>query len=207
MATGRPRRFCSDKCKARASNRRQNRRRQAVAKPDERLCLHCGKPFVPKRRDSHYCYEGYCAQAAYHLRKASGEPRRMAERPVRCGECGKEFTAKHPSARWCSRLCASRHHHRDASRRRTATLSLATPYTDREIFERDGWRCQLATCLAPSRRIDPALSRRHQWGATIDHIVPLSAGGADVPANVVTAHNRCNRSKGARAANAQLRLI
>lgn len=33
-------------------------------------------------------------------------------------------------------------------------------------------------------------------GATIDHIVPLSLGGSDEPANVATAHRRCNIRKG-----------
>jgi 5-methylcytosine-specific restriction endonuclease McrA len=207
METGRPRRFCSDKCKVRSTNRRSRRAWLPVPKQVERACLHCGKLFKPKRRDTRYCYGRHCAQAAYQLRKANGEPPRMVERTVRCDECGSEFTAKHSSARWCSRRCQVRHRGRESSRRRGPVAPRAEPYTDREIFERDGWRCQLATCLALSRRIDPARSRRHQWGATIDHIIPLSLGGADEPANVVTAHNRCNRDKGVRAANDQLRLI
>lgn len=32
--------------------------------------------------------------------------------------------------------------------------------------------------------------------ATIDHVVPLSRGGADTIANMQLAHRRCNRAKG-----------
>ncbi len=35
-----------------------------------------------------------------------------------------------------------------------------------------------------------------QWRPTIDHIVPKSKGGKDVPDNWVLAHSRCNSVKG-----------
>jgi 5-methylcytosine-specific restriction endonuclease McrA len=76
------------------------------------------------------------------------------------------------------------------------------PYTDREIFIRDNWRCHLC-----GKKIDPQLPRRHPDGATIDHLVPLSDGGADAPSNVASAHMRCNKAKGVRAMNEQLRLL
>lgn len=73
---------------------------------------------------------------------------------------------------------------------------------DREIFERDGWRCYL--CGKPvkrtARRTDPD-------GATIDHVVPLSRGGPDAPGNVATAHSRCNREKRAQSVDYQLWLV
>jgi 5-methylcytosine-specific restriction endonuclease McrA len=74
-------------------------------------------------------------------------------------------------------------------------------YTDREIFERDGWRCYL--CGKP---VDRTVPRTDPLGATIDHIVPRSRGGPDAPDNVATAHWRCNRQKRDRPADYQLRL-
>ncbi|MBX3031925.1 MAG: HNH endonuclease [Chloroflexi bacterium] len=46
----------------------------------------------------------------------------------------------------------------------------------------------------------------HPKAPTVDHIVPISAGGADSLINVATAHFECNwrRSDGG---NAQLRLV
>lgn len=193
---GRPRRFCSDECKARVGNRAQNRRRQPVRQDAERACAHCGKSFAPTRRDQMYCPPGpgsYCVQKAYEARKAAGEPPRQVEQIKVCVECGNEFTAFKSNAKWCSSTCRIRTNGRNASRRRGASPPDWKPYVDRDIFERDGWICQL--CQQP---VDRRARRTHPDGATIDHTVPLSRGGADEPANVVTAHWRCNRDKGNR---------
>jgi 5-methylcytosine-specific restriction endonuclease McrA len=37
--------------------------------------------------------------------------------------------------------------------------------------------------------------------ATFDHLIPQAYGGADIPANVVLAHRRCNQRKGDRLPN------
>lgn len=66
-------------------------------------------------------------------------------------------------------------------------------YVREEIFERDGWECQL--CGGP---IDKNLRFPDSGVVSIDHIVPLSLGGDDTPANVQTAHLGCNVGKGNR---------
>jgi len=116
----------------------------------------------------------------------------MVARTIKCGGCGDEFIGVHPSARWCSRACQIRHRARAEQRRRGPNVE-HDGYTDREIFERDNWVCHIC-----KRRIDPATDRRQANGATIDHIIPLSRGGADVRTNVATACNRCNRLKAAK---------
>jgi len=207
VGRGRPRRFCSDQCKARAGNRALRRRRLPIRdpNPEQRNCAHCGKLFSPGRRDQVYCPTGpgsFCAQRAYQARRKAGEPLRQIEQTKVCQECGEPFTAYKSNARWCSPQCRRRFTAREESRRRGPIRPDATPYADREIFERDGWRCHL--CKLPVRR--DAL-RTDPDGATIDHLVPLSAGGVDAPSNVATAHGRCNRDKGVRAMGEQLRLI
>ena len=67
------------------------------------------------------------------------------------------------------------------------------PYIREEIFARDNWICGL--CQEP---IDPELKWPESGFASIDHIVPISLGGDDTPANVQAAHLRCNISKGNR---------
>lgn len=74
--------------------------------------------------------------------------------------------------------------------RRRRAAGEAGNYTDLEIFERDGWICQL--CLGP---VDPSLPRTDRLGATIDHIEPLSRGGTDGRDQVQLAHRSCNSSK------------
>jgi hypothetical protein len=153
--------------------------------------------FTPRRRDQVYCSNTntppYCAVGAYQARKRGGEPRRQGiDFDRTCVECGGSFVARKANAKWCSDTCRIRTCRRDESRRRAPGAGGAL-YADREIFERDGWICQI--CHEP---VDRAASRRTAGGATIDHVVPLSRGGADDPSNVATAHRRCNREKGAR---------
>lgn len=199
---GRPRRFCSDQCKARLTNRRNNRARlpKRDPSPQERLCAHCGRAFIPTRRDQVYCPATtgrWCPQLAYQARKKAGAPLTQVEQTKTCDECGNEFTAFKANARWCSSRCRNRHSNREASRRRGSVRPESEPYVDREIFIRDGWVCHLC-----GKSIDPDLPRSHMDGATIDHTVALVLGGHDKPSNVTAAHNRCNRSKGKRVAQA-----
>ena len=66
-------------------------------------------------------------------------------------------------------------------------------YRREDVFERDGWVCQI--CGDP---VDGSLEHPDPMSATVDHIVPLALGGADVFANVQLAHFHCNCVKGAR---------
>lgn len=191
---GRPRVFCSNECKARTHNRRGNRRRLPLrdTAPEPRRCAFCNEEFVPRRRDQIYCPDRWCGQYAYAARKKAGEPLRQVEQVKTCHECGAEFTAFNSNARWCSQTCRNRHTGRVRSRRRGPVQS--EPYTDREIFERDNWTCHLC-----GGSIDPELSRTDWMGATIDHVVPIAAGGSDTRDNVAAAHWKCNHEKRERA--------
>jgi 5-methylcytosine-specific restriction endonuclease McrA len=67
------------------------------------------------------------------------------------------------------------------------------PYTLAEIAERDGYCCKLCGVQVLMDLRCPEL-----MAPTIDHIVPISLGGDDTPANVQLAHFTCNSRKGAR---------
>ena len=92
---------------------------------------------------------------------------------------------------------------RERSRKHQALKSGSghSPYRELDIFERDGWACQLC-----GRRINRRLRHPHRLSKTIDHIVPLSKGGFDCPKNVQAAHFGCNSGKQARLIG-QLRLL
>jgi 5-methylcytosine-specific restriction endonuclease McrA len=81
--------------------------------------------------------------------------------------------------------------------RRRKRANGSESYDDSAIFERDGWICQI--CGGP---VDRTVPRSDRAGATIDHAVPLSAGGLDAPSNVRLAHRACNASRGNRAGQA-----
>lgn len=197
LGRGRPRQFCSEKCKARFFNRRSRRSRLPLVQARRATCARCGGEFTARSRDRIYCGDT-CKVAAYRERRAQGV-RRVGSHEVVCDECGTPFTSVRPEARWCSKECANRHWGRMRSRQRRLPTTAA--YSDREIFERDGWRCHLC-----GKRIFKSKRWPDQACGTIDHIVPLSEGGRDEPSNVAAAHWRCNREKRAQALGEQLRL-
>ena len=85
---------------------------------------------------------------------------------------------------------------RDAQQRRRALQEGAhrEEWTTTDILERDGWECQVPDCCCPDgRAIDP--SAEYRWRGTVDHVIPLSRGGDDVPANLRAAHQTCNSAK------------
>ena len=59
-----------------------------------------------------------------------------------------------------------------------------------EIARRDGWRCGIC-----HKRVGEFATGRRS--ASLDHIVPLSRGGAHVPENSQLCHLECNFSKNA----------
>lgn len=66
-------------------------------------------------------------------------------------------------------------------------------FTREEIFDRDGWICQL--CLAP---IDWNRSGRDPLAPALDHRIPLKHGGMHTRENAQAAHFACNSRKAAR---------
>jgi hypothetical protein len=197
---GAPKMYCSVKCNTKVQNRRLSRKLLPAKRGYEKTCPQCGKDFVAIRQDRTYCYSGWCAQAAYQARRANGEAKRQVPHEVTCDGCRKVFTAKHPRARWCSTACAGRHANHVKSRRRQPRIT-TEPYTDRQIYERDQWRCHIC-----GKKIDPAIKSPDPKSASIDHLVPLALGGDDTPANVAAAHRTCNRLKATKAIGEQLRL-
>lgn len=59
------------------------------------------------------------------------------------------------------------------------------------VFERDEWTCHI--CNEP---VDQSLRGDDPLGPSLDHVVPLAAGGAHSYANTKLAHTGCNRAKG-----------
>lgn len=75
-----------------------------------------------------------------------------------------------------------------AKRRAAKKAVLHEPWTRREIYDRDGGDCKI--CGAPLPYAPHAFH--------IDHIVPISLGGPDIPANLQLACPGCNLEKRAR---------
>lgn len=80
-----------------------------------------------------------------------------------------------------------------ANRRARESGAFVSAVNRNEIFERDGYVCQLC-----GGGVLPFVPHYHPLHPTIDHIIPLAAGGTHEPGNTQTAHNGCNASKGSR---------
>lgn len=59
-----------------------------------------------------------------------------------------------------------------------------------KVADRDEWVCQL--CFGSVR---PGVTSG-PWKATLDHVVPVSAGGTDALSNLQLAHKHCNGQRG-----------
>lgn len=121
-----------------------------------------------------------------------------------CRRCSKPYArpASHDASGCCSPECTRRLRRSVERRARRARKrnQIHEPYTLREIAERDGWRCHLCGGKVPDRQY-----AARDRDATIDHLIPQSAGGDDIRLNVALAHNRCNWERKDQGA-AQLRL-
>jgi 5-methylcytosine-specific restriction endonuclease McrA len=71
----------------------------------------------------------------------------------------------------------------------------------RRVYERDGWRCGICHRLVKRDAKAP-----HPLSPSLDHIVPLAAGGPHSYANVQCAHFICNSLK-SHTGPGQLRLF
>lgn len=180
-------------------------------------CAECGRRVVPgldrARHSRRFCSLG-CSRR-FHKRSAPPRPP-MSERKRRararlrsakvgsrgtvcwvagqCRRCAAPFVARPTGGRWpaayCSAECCYRENKQEGKHRRRARGRSVERVYRRQIFERDGWMCQLCGKKVMRGAVVP-----HPLAPTIDHVVPLAAGGLHEPANVQLAHFLCNARK------------
>lgn len=157
-------------------------------------CEWCGRCFVARRKRK------YCSLQCQRWQHPNAQ-RLSAIGYSNCTVCGTTFVRRAGIiGRCCSEPCRRRARRRH-ERKRLRKAQLRDRYTLREVAERDGWRCHLCHKAVPDR---PYAARDED--ATVDHLVPLSAGGDDTLINVALAHNGCNTRRSDRGV-AQLRLL
>lgn len=92
-----------------------------------------------------------------------------------------------PQSPWEYKGCRSKSYF---SKSRKAAYSAGDRIDPLVVYRAFNWTCSL--CGA---RIDPLVKHPDPMCASIDHVVPLSAGGGHVWENVTCAHKRCNEEK------------
>lgn len=112
--------------------------------------------------------------------------------PVGCSRFGRQRL-------YCSRSCArASDAHRDAQRRHKAKRRAANKgarqvegVSSRKVFERAGWRCQICGVRTPEKHRGTHRSDAPE----LDHVIPVSKGGAHTYANLQCACRACNAWK------------
>lgn len=137
----------------------------------------CGAPFQPKQEGQRCCSEKHGKLQYNRESRADGRQK---------------------SSVWNDKR-RDNYHRRRALKKATAT---GEPVLFAEIAERDRWRCSLC-----KKVVNPAVKWPDPKSPSLDHVVPLSKGGAHDPSNVALAHLGCNTAKNNRGGGEQLMLI
>jgi predicted nucleic acid-binding Zn ribbon protein len=202
---------------------------ERVYESPHKVCAGCGTPLQVQRHQGNprrWCSErcrlakyrnsdperaARQAQEAGHRASLSRQAAREAAPPktTACLQCGQLFEQRAGGRRTiCSNRCRNRRSHLggDQARRRSnrqavtarrralRRLAVVEFFTNLEIFERDGWMCGIC-----GEAVDPGCVYPDLMSASIDHVIPLVAGGQHSRDNVQCAHFICNSLKAARS--------
>lgn len=170
---------------------RCSRRRPPVVEP----CSLCGKGVPMQAVTRRLGMIVVCRRCASRERSRRLRPAHRIV-PRLCQLCRLEFTPNpgERRRRFCSPKCCSRHASLISKQVRRAREAGAQweridPFA---VFFADGWKCQHCGVDTP-----PGLRGSIEPNAPeLDHIIPLSRGGAHVGANVQTLCRQCNSMKG-----------
>ncbi len=168
------------------------RRRVANAKP----CPYCGEPMFHSRRvqcGAEPCRLQHAANWMRQWQRAYRDKHGAWYRAVNYAEQQRAYDRRRRRQRshWRQlypELAATYDARRRALVQQARTEDVFAPL---DVHARDNWTCQL--CWLP---IDPEVAWPDPMSPSIDHVIPLSRGGAHALSNVQSAHLRCNSSKG-----------
>jgi len=181
--------FCSRECSY--ANLKANTKKPVVVQ--DRPCSECGAMFKPKNYP-----QKVCSVACRKRRDCRNGYKRLT--PIRdtCLHCGGPMGKSRYIRLYCSLQCgrraskkvitsSDRIRKRLEKQRRDHAEKGQERFHPNEIFERDGWRCQLC-----GKRVAKGKPVPDFHAPVMDHIVPISKGGEHSRQNVQCAHFICN---------------
>ena len=174
--------FCSAECRYK-SRYREMHGRDATQLQTNLSCLVCGSVF-----DQVHVFHRFCSERCRDKARGKFKTRGIF-RSINCQRCGKLFDDHNGRAKYCSRTCRCAGTHSDyRSRAKRWNVEYDSSVTIANVIERFGRGCAECGELI----IGEHSSKANQDAPSIDHIVPMSAGGAHVWSNVELVHLRCN---------------
>lgn len=169
------------------------RKAYTARNPQPAKCAGCmGAIPAPKVRQK-YC-SAQCRNDS--LNALQQQRKRMAYPPRKCQECGVAFSSLTGRSHFCSADCKTKNSYRvrPGSTHRRRAKKHGCDYSEVnkvKVFERDGWKCRLCGAATPKK----LKGTRNDRAPELDHIVPLSLGGAHSYDNTQCACKRCNMTK------------
>lgn len=195
---GRPRRYCLECTPSKPRVVRPSQRRM-----DTKACKECSVQFTGWLPIL-YCSAPCKAASTRRMQAVVSERHhaRTGERTCCNAKCKVTFipTYGERQIRYCSSECRhaaqraahSRRTSGNCHKRRIKRFGCHAEKVDRlVVFERDGWRCYLCGCSTPRS----LMGSKDRAAPEMDHVVPLSNGGAHTYTNIRCACKGCNGSK------------
>lgn len=202
-ATGPRSTYCSPRCRRRADYLRRRDRALPAKRAENaasraavtKVCSLCSTPFSPEKSMRQVYCSARCGSAAGRDTSDRTCSEADCARPVRArGVCAKHWRRQaRVDGRETPEPWNDRRRENHQRRRALKVGASAERIINADVFERDGWSCGI--CREP---VDPLAAWPDRMSASLDHILPLSKGGAHTYANVQLAHLGCNVEKGAR---------
>lgn len=203
-------RFCSRKCGYTSLAVTRELIKKAKALTVKFSVIRCVCRICGCRFNSKSIVASYCSSECRH--RAQWERRGVDASDKTCVWCSKTFVVTYGRAHavYCSdecvRLAARKSPSARAAKAKRKAMARGSGDNDNvdpiEVFNRDGWRCQLCGVKTPKRlrgTYDPRAPE-------LDHIMPISLGGAHTYANTQCSCRKCNGEKGAKFIG-QMRLF
>lgn len=188
--------YCSRQCAFAAKAARA--RHTAPAKPPKiATCKVCGVAFQVVGPQC-ICSD-QCRKSLARTKAKQRDQLKHSGKTCTCMQCGSVFMPRYGSKRrtYCSAECARKGNRkqnvRGTNRKRARAHGVAYQYVNPiKVLRRDNWTCQLC-----GRKTPQALRGTYDDRAPeLDHIMPISKGGAHSYANVQCACRACNMAKG-----------
>ena len=158
-------------------------------------CACCGRVFLSRQKLAKTCSDA-CRKSYACTTARLNSMSRTIRSERECKECGKLFVPHYGSKLrgFCSRLCGKRHGARITKSARKARIRGASEYENvnpLKVFERDGWTCKRCGISTPRSKRGTIANNAPE----LDHIHPVSKGGAHTYANTQCLCRKCNREK------------
>lgn len=189
--------YCGEYCSSLCSEAQRWKRLKYTAVPLRWVaCVGCHRVWNERGVGTPRCESCF----PIHRRVHAGPSRRvkLSRQPRHfvagyCSSCGVDYVAyacRHRTEHSYCADCQPKRWKSDLERARRYGVAYE-PVNRRRVFERDGYVCQI--CGDETQPDDPYNSLK---APTLDHIVPVSAGGSHTYDNVQCACRDCNARKG-----------